>query len=85
MDSFKERFLETLTLKYAAKVNAHKLAMDILMEKCVGIGEHTDFIEEANKHVSGMSEARENIQTLIYYYPEVKILKQYLKYGPHLK
>ena len=42
------------------------LALDILMDKCVGISEHTSFIEEADKHISAMANAMEKQQVVAY-------------------
>jgi len=60
----KDDFLKTLVLRYRYDLETHRLALNILMDKCVGISDHTNFIEEADKHLTGMSQARENIKTL---------------------
>ena len=38
--------------------------LDILFNKSVGIGEHTDILSEIDKWVKSLAEADENIQTL---------------------
>jgi mannitol-1-phosphate/altronate dehydrogenase len=57
-------FLDVLKEKYKSEYNEHRLAVEILMEKCVGISDHTNFIDEADKHISAMAHAVEKIDTV---------------------
>ena len=60
------QFLSVLKNKYSVEYDEHMLALDILMDKCVGISEHTSFIEEADKHISAMANAMEKQQVVEY-------------------
>ena len=60
------QFLSVLKNKYSVEYDEHMLALDILMDKCVGISEHTSFIEEADKHISAMANAMEKEQVVAY-------------------
>ena len=53
------------TLDYYESKKSESLAhLDILFNKSVGIGEHTDILSEVNKWVESLSQADENLQTL---------------------
>ena len=60
------QFLSVVKNKYSVEYDEHMLALDILMDKCVGISEHTSFIEEADKHISAMANAMEKQQVVAY-------------------
>ena len=60
------QFLSVLKNKYSVEYDEHMLALDILMDKCVGISEHTSFIEEADKHISAMANDMEKEQVVAY-------------------
>ncbi len=65
----RDEFLKTLSASYRAKYSEHELALKILMDKCVGISEHTNFIEEADKHIEKMAnviEKQEVVDCLIH-------------------
>ena len=55
----KDAFLKVLNDGFRVEYDEHRLALEILMEKCVGISDHTNFIEEAKKHTSAMASASE--------------------------
>ncbi len=60
------QFLSVLKNKYSVEYDEHMLALDILIEKCVGISEHTNFIEEADKHISAMASSVEKQEVVAY-------------------
>lgn len=62
----RNQFLSVLKNKYRVEYDEHMLALDILMDKCVGISEHTSFIEEADKHISAMANAMEKQEVVAY-------------------
>ena len=50
--------------KYESQKSEALAHLDILFNKSVGIGEHTDILSEVNKWVESLSQAEENIKTL---------------------
>ena len=50
--------------KYEYQKSEALAHLDILFNKSVGIGEHTDILSEVNKWVESLSQAEENLQTL---------------------
>ena len=50
--------------KYESQKSEALAHLDILFNKAVGIGEHTDILSEVNKWVESLSQAEENIKTL---------------------
>ena len=60
--------------KYEAQKSEALAHLEILFNKSVGIGEHTDILSEVNKWVDSLSQAEENLQVLRdnFYVPEPK-------------
>ena len=50
--------------KYEAQKSEALAHLDILLNKSVGIGEHTDILVEVDKWVNVLSQAEENLTTL---------------------
>ena len=50
--------------KYEAQKSEALAHLDILFNKPVGIGEHTDILSEIDKWVSSLSQAEENLSTI---------------------
>ena len=50
--------------KYEAQKSEALAHLEILFNKSVGIGEHTDILAEIDKWVNSLSAAEENIKTL---------------------
>ena len=50
--------------KYEAQKSEALANLDILLNKSVGIGEHTDILVEVDKWVNVLSQAEENLETL---------------------
>ena len=50
--------------KYESQKSEALAHLDILFNKSVGIGEHTDILSEVNKWVESLSQAEENLETL---------------------
>ena len=51
-------------LSYKAKAAEARTMLDLLFEKTVMVGEHTDILKEIDKWTRILSEANENEQTL---------------------
>ena len=49
---------------YKAQKSEAIAHLEILLKNSVGIGEHTDLLEEVKKWTESLSQAEENIQTL---------------------
>jgi hypothetical protein len=68
--STKERLLMNIKLfnaaklSYKAKAEEARVMLDLLFEKTVMVGEHTDILREIDKWTRILSEASENEQTL---------------------
>ena len=50
--------------KYEAQKSEALAHLEILFDKSVGIGEHTDILLEVSKWVDSLSQAEENLETL---------------------
>ena len=50
--------------KYEAQKSEALAHLEILFNKSVGIGEHTDILSEVDKWVNSLSQAEENLKTL---------------------
>ena len=59
------KLLKAATSKYEAQRDEAKAHLHILFQNSVGIGEHTDILSEIDKWVKSLSEANENLQTLL--------------------
>lgn len=61
---YSKTFYHALLQRYKSEIKEHALALTILTNEPVGIGEHTNYTEEAHKHISGIAQAKENIEAL---------------------
>ena len=50
---------------YKAQKSEAVAHLEILLKNSVGIGEHTDLLEEVKKWTESLSQAEENIQSLL--------------------
>ena len=50
--------------KYEVQKSEALAHLDILLNKSVGIGEHTDILVEVDKWINVLSQAEENLETL---------------------
>ena len=66
------KLLNAAKKHYEAKKSEALAHLDILLNKSVGIGEHTDILSEVNKWVESLSQAEENLQTLNKHFGEEK-------------
>ena len=57
-------FYNALRKKYEAEIEESKAALQIYLNKSVGIGEHSDLITELDKYVSKLATAEDNLATL---------------------
>ena len=59
------KLLKAATSRYEAQRDEAKAHLHILFKNSVGIGEHTDILSEIDKWVNSLSDANENLQTLL--------------------
>ena len=59
-----DKLLEAAKDKYQAQKSEALAHLEILFEKSVGIGEHTDILSEVDKWVVSLSSAEENLYQL---------------------
>ena len=56
--------LEALRLKYEAEIAEADATANIYLENSVGIGEHPQHIEEVNKLIDKIAQAKEKLEVL---------------------
>ena len=62
--------LEALRLKYEAEIAEADATANIYLDNSVGIGEHPQHIEEVNKQIEKIANAKEKLQVLDEFEPE---------------
>ena len=70
MEMLKETLLQALEDKYKADISAAEATLKIYLENSVGIGEHPQHIEEVNKLIEKIANAKEKIDVLDEFEPE---------------
>jgi hypothetical protein len=60
----REMFLDALHDKYIAQISEAKAKATVYLDNSVGIGDHSQFIEELDKLINVISAAEENIKTI---------------------
>ena len=73
-----KRLYKALKSECEANINEALLTLDLCFDNGVAIGEHTSehFLEEASKALTKLTDARDRLDTLEYYYNQDKIKKQ---------
>ena len=66
----KRAMLEALEKKYEAQITAADVTIKIYLENSVGIGEHPQHIEECDKFVEKIANAKEKLEVLKDFEPE---------------
>ena len=66
--------LDALSARYAAEIAAADATINIYLEHPVAIGEHPQHIEEVNKLVDKIAQAKEKIEVLEEFEPERSVL-----------
>ena len=70
----KRAILNALRAKYEAEIAEADATANIYLENSVGIGEHTQHIEEVNKLVEKIANAKEKLDVLDEFEPEKEVL-----------
>ena len=73
-----KRLYQALKSECEANINEALLTLDLCFNNQTAIGEHTSehFLEEASKALTKLTDARDCLDTLEYYYNQDKIKKQ---------
>jgi hypothetical protein len=66
--------LEALRARYEAEIAEADATANIYLNNSVGIGEHPQHIDEVNKQIEKISNAREKLEVLDEFEPEKSIL-----------
>ena len=66
--------LEALRLRYEAEISEADATINIYLEHPVAIGEHPQHIDEVNKLVDKIAQAKEKIEVLEEFEPERSVL-----------
>ena len=74
----RKRLYQALKSECEANINEALLTLDLCFNNQTAIGEHTSehFMEEASKALTKLTDARDRLDTLEYYYNQDKIKKQ---------
>ena len=75
--SHQKRLYQALKSECEANINEALLTLDLCFDNGVAIGEHTSehFMEEASKALTKLTDGRDRLDTLEYYYNQDKIKK----------
>ncbi|MDA7491540.1 hypothetical protein N8464_00085 [bacterium] len=57
-------WVEALASKYEAEIKVAKATLQVYFKNSVGIGEHSDLVEEFDKHIEALASAEEKLETL---------------------
>jgi hypothetical protein len=58
------KYYEALKAKYIAEAKEAEAVLETYFKNSVGIGEHSDLIEEFDKHIAKLSDAKEKLEVL---------------------
>ena len=64
----KDQLIQTAKQHAEAEIQLHKTNIDVYMQKVVGIGEHSDFIETIQKELDAMAQAHDRLEMLEKYF-----------------
>jgi methylaspartate ammonia-lyase len=68
MKKIREKMYESLVKKYESEISESEATLMVYMENPVGIGEHPQHLEEMNKFVEKLSNAKGNLEILKEFY-----------------
>ena len=66
--------LDALESRYQAEIAEADATIQIYLTNSVGIGEHPQHIDEVNKLIDKIAQAKEKLEVLIEFEPEKKVL-----------
>ena len=74
MSKVRTHLVKALARKYEAEIAQAKATMEIYLDNSVGIGEHPQHVEECDKLVGKIAEAKDKLEALKDFEPEKNIL-----------
>ena len=66
----REEMIEALRKHAEGHIEKHKLNVEVILQKPVGIGEHGDVLTEAEKELKVIAEYDDQLQMLDKYFPK---------------
>jgi predicted signal transduction protein with EAL and GGDEF domain len=76
MSKISEKMYEALTLKYRSEMAEAEATLLIYFNNSVGIGEHPQHLEEMDKMVEKMTNAKDKLETLVVTEDMLKIINE---------
>ena len=78
MNKISEKMYEALTLRYRSEMAESEATLLIYFNNSVGIGEHPQHLEEMDKYVEKMTNAKDKLEMLetIYMWKDIKKTKK---------
>ncbi len=67
----KNLYFEALRKKYDAQIAEAKATLHTYFHSTVGIGEHSELLEEFDKHLENLATAEDKLQTLLKHYNQL--------------
>lgn len=71
----KQLYFEALKKKYEAQIAEAKATLHTYFNSSVGIGEHSELLEEFDKHIERLATAEDKLQTLLRNYDTLEKVK----------
>ena len=68
MKIMKDKILLTLKKHYEAKIEEHRLNIDIMLENPRAIPEHENFVQAIDKELSDLANAQDKLEALVEYF-----------------
>ena len=73
MSKVRTHLVKALARKYEAEIAQAKATMEIYLDNSVGIGEHPQQLDELDKLVTKVSNAKENLDTIAKHFDDNEI------------
>ena len=64
----KDKILLTLKKHYEAKIEEHRLNIDIMLENPRAIPEHENFVQAIDKELGELADAQDKLEALVEYF-----------------
>ena len=68
MKTTKDKILLTLKKHYEAKIEEHRLNIDIMLENPRAIPEHENFVQAIDKELAELADAQDKLEVLVEYF-----------------
>ena len=74
MSKVRTHLVKALARKYEAEIAESKATMEIYLDNSVGIGEHPQHLDEINKLIEKIANAKEKLEVIKEFEPEKNVL-----------